>query len=229
MSRKHRAWTAAFFAVVAGGYFSRVHAENVVEKTGANVTIKTSDATSFAFPGHWQPVYGNGLVRTAHDTIPVDVSVARMLINSDNSHYKQINDGQIRLLDGSFIVNARAKPVFVSEVLGSDKLMVRIAPGATALVSTGDTQTVANLSQRCCGAVLIYVPAISEEESDRKINVLPGEVVSIRSLSPGEGNDIPPSWDTKVVKTTAGPIVIKTENLDIDGAMQTLSQIAEGP
>jgi len=102
------------------------------------------------------------------------------IIASDGLQYRRINDEHIQLTAGAMIVNARSKAMFVSEKLGNDQIMIRVAPAATALISCGggaNAQVVAKCEQTLLRAVLVYMPATGSDKDSGKINVLSGEVV----------------------------------------------------
>lgn len=218
------AFALCVFAIAGFSNCARVLAES------ADFALHIPNA-DFTFASRWQ----EPLTATLKRASPVPPAPYVMLTNPGSTELKRINDEHLQLLSGAVIVRAKTKPIFISQKMDNDKLMVRVAPGATALVSVNNPPMVANLSKRCCGAVLAYLPVKPSDNPDGKINVLAGDMVSIfrgaqnhaAEKSAGESESIEngPVPHYSQVQTSFGALTIRNEMVALADIMKSLAEI----
>ncbi len=70
-----------------------------------------------------------------------------------------INDHHFSVQGGAVVVKAGTNNLFISTPTTNGRLLCRLAPGVQALFESRKGKIViVNLSNRCCGAVLLYMP-----------------------------------------------------------------------
>lgn len=90
--------------------------------------------------------------------------------------YKKLNNDHVKLIDGAILVKAGERPVFVSTKLCDEQVITRISGGSIALVSAFEQKpTVLNLTDKCCGAVMLYLPA-AETDQHHCLNLHAGRI-----------------------------------------------------
>lgn len=136
------------------------------------------------------------------------------------STWRQVTDSQVRLLNGNMLVRPRTKAIFVSQQFGSDQLMIRVAPGATALISGPEKYTVSNVCKRCCGAVIVYLPH-GEKGSTNKVTVLAGETVCLEIIE--NEKPIEHASSSEFVRTTCGIVRMTRQKDDLDHTVERLN------
>lgn len=98
---------------------------------------------------------------------------------TEKAKFKVINEEHLTLHDGAVLVRAGTRPVFVSTNVNGERNLTRIAGGAVAMVSSFDKRTTAlNLTDKCCGAVITYVPAKQRGQS-QSVYINTGQVAEV--------------------------------------------------
>lgn len=96
-----------------------------------------------------------------------------------DAKYHKVNNEHLALNGGAVLVRAGMKPVFVSQSVNGHKIVTRVTGGALAMISAQDGNcTVLNLTDKCCGALVCYVP-MSDGKNSEALHVKAGQVTEI--------------------------------------------------
>jgi hypothetical protein len=214
----------SFVLVLAHSIASNVNcaAANDVSLPGAPSTSFHVGHASYEFNSRWEALSPSPVAAS---------SVPYKILKNAQTHYREVNAEHVQLSSGALVISAKGKALFVSQKMKNELLMVRVAPGAVALISSGEVPVVANLSKRCCGAVLVYFPVPLKDRENAKVNVLSGNAVELWVSADGKAaprdNCGPLNPNVKVVDTTVGKIEVVTDNIDIDAVMKTLVAVPD--
>lgn len=185
-----------------------VRAQNT---TPAPLTLSTTSG-AVVFPGSWETA------PTVSGSTYKDGDAASFMRTAGTT-YRQVNDEHFQLLTGALLVRANTKAVFISQLWNKDKIITRVAPRAVAMIAMLDRPFIMNLSKRCCGAVITYLPSAKTEGANR-FNIETGQTIS---LVPAKSIDAAPTnAGGKVVETSDGLIQVNSNKAD---ATQTMNLI----
>lgn len=96
-----------------------------------------------------------------------------------NASYSKVNDEHLALHSGAVLVRAGDRPVTVSTNVKRQTVQTKVANGALAMISAFDEKaTVLSLTDKCCGALMLYVPTLGSENR-HVVSVKPGQVAEI--------------------------------------------------
>jgi hypothetical protein len=191
--------------------FCFLHPFGALAETSPSITLGTAGG-AVVFPGSWETA------PTVVGSTYKDGDAASFM-RSEGTSYRQVNDEHFQLLTGALLVRANNKAVFVSQAWNKDKIITRVAPRAVAMVATFDHPFIMNLSKRCCGAVITYLPSAKTEGANR-FNIETGQTIS---LVPAKSVDVEPaSPDAKVVETSDGIILVKSHKADVTEPMRLI-------
>jgi hypothetical protein len=110
---------------------------------------------------------------------PPPKSASAAFLPTRNAKYHKVNDEHLSLDAGAILVRAGQKPVFVSQAVNGHKILTRITGGALAMISAQDGNcTVLNLTDKCCGALVCYVPTPDGKGSEA-LHVKAGQVSEV--------------------------------------------------
>lgn len=97
--------------------------------------------------------------------------------------HSSINTEHLSLQDGALLVRAGMKPLFISQNVSGQKVVTRVAGGALVLVSAMDGHaTILNLTDKCCGALVVYVPSSDSKELG-PIHITAGQIAEVCPLA----------------------------------------------
>lgn len=132
------------------------------------------------FAANSQPVMKLGRIERTEVAKP-DLSEPAFMPTVD-AEYSKVNDEHLVLRDGAVLVRAGDRPVFVSTKLCDEQVVTRIAGGSIAMVSAFDQHpTILNLTDRCCGAVIAYLPS-NEKNKTQSITIKAGQIAEAYKL-----------------------------------------------
>jgi hypothetical protein len=96
--------------------------------------------------------------------------------------YSKVDDDHVTLHDGAVLIRAGDRPVFVSTKLCHEPVVTRVATSAIAMISAFDGKpTILNLTDKCCGAVVVYLP-LEQENKSHLIRMKPGQMAEAYKL-----------------------------------------------
>jgi len=108
--------------------------------------------------------------------------VEPMFMPTVNASFSKTNDDHLTLHDGAVLVRAGGRPVFVSTKLCHEQVVTCITNGAIAMISAFDEKpTVLNLTDKCCGAVVVYVP-LEQANKSHSISLKAGQIAEAYKL-----------------------------------------------
>lgn len=96
--------------------------------------------------------------------------------------FSKIGNDHLKLRDGAIIVRSGDHPVFVSTSVNGKRLMTRLSGGSLVMISGFDSKSIVlNLTDKCCGAVALYLPA--KQTNSNTMNMLAGQIAEVYSLN----------------------------------------------
>jgi hypothetical protein len=120
----------------------------------------------------------------------------------------KLTEDHVALHSGAVLVRAGNRPVLVSTKVNGHTVFAKVSGGAIALISTFDGKpTVLNLTDKCCGAVKVYVPGAADTLQTVSLNA--GQIAEIYDLRvKPTGNLVATKIDcNKVVSADCGLMV----------------------
>lgn len=143
----------------------------------------------FSFTGDWQPL----LDSNNHESQPEGKSTnnthvgkveqwdvgkgddAPLFMPTAQTNY-QINGNELVLSSGAVLVRADHRAAFVTVHIDGKKISVRVINGLAFVANVDGKPVILNLTDRCCGAVVAYLPG---ESGHHKVNLGVGEIFEI--------------------------------------------------
>ncbi|MBX9771010.1 MAG: hypothetical protein K2X29_06545 [Candidatus Obscuribacterales bacterium] len=109
-------------------------------------------------------------------------NVEPMFMPTVNASFSKTNDDHLTLRDGAVLVRAGGRPVFISTKLCHEQVVTCITNGAIAMISAFDEKpTVLNLTDKCCGSVVVYVP-LEQANKSHSISLKAGQIAEAYKL-----------------------------------------------
>jgi len=84
---------------------------------------------------------------------------------------------ELSLESGAVLVRAETEPAFVNLTLDGHKITVRVTTGLALVANLDNKPVILNLTDRCCGAVAVYLPQAYGQR--HKLNLAVGEIVEV--------------------------------------------------
>ncbi len=104
---------------------------------------------------------------------------ASAFMPTTQASFTKVNDKHLALHSGAILVRTGNVPVFASTQVKGEKVLTRIAGGALAMVSAFDDKaTVLNLTDKCCGALVMYMPS-KDANRQHSVGIKPGQIAEV--------------------------------------------------
>lgn len=138
-------------------------------------------AASYQFGSSWEqfpsPAPPNAAV--SDTASPVGTATPASFLPTNDCKFQRISDEHLALKQGAILVRAGKKPVFVSQNVGGQKIVTRITGGALTMISAaGGNCLVLNLTDKCCGALVLYPPS-ADGKGSSPVHVSAGMVAEV--------------------------------------------------
>ncbi|MFN8658266.1 MAG: hypothetical protein U0105_18165 [Candidatus Obscuribacterales bacterium] len=140
-------------------------------------------AAGYQFDQSWEP-FPSGSPANAVSGEPASAAAAAAatpasFLPTGDCRFQRISDEHLALQQGAILVRAGKKPVFVSQNVGGQKIVTRITGGALTMISTaGGNCLVLNLTDKCCGALVLYPPS-ADGKGSSPVHVSAGMVAEV--------------------------------------------------